>query len=215
MTGARAMCFNHGAFPRTAHSRGPRRGQTAPARAACERHPALEEGMLEPQPRARPARTFPQLLLLSVSCLVCLAHPALAAWQSFSQTDGLASNRVHGIAEDRAGRYWFVTPEGVSRFDGLRWERQVRVADTILAANAVLEDRSGNLWFSGSQLLRYDGRGWRQFTTADGLPGDGAGAMAEDAAGNLWFATGYGATRFDGTSWRTFSTSDGLGDNFI
>ncbi len=40
----------------------------------------------------------------------------------FTQKDGLVSNRVLGMQEDKLGNIYFDTPEGVSKFDGQQFE---------------------------------------------------------------------------------------------
>ena len=52
------------------------------------------------------------------------------------------------------------------------------------------EGRGGELWV-GTQggLVRWDGSGWRRFTTRDGLSSDRVRCLAEDAEGNLWVGT--------------------------
>ena len=40
---------------------------------------------------------------------------------NFSEIDGLASDQVWSIAEDRRGRLWFATYAGVSCYDGERF----------------------------------------------------------------------------------------------
>src|SRR3954470_24827189 len=37
---------------------------------------------------------------------------------NFTTKDGLVSDRIRGIQEDRAGAVYFTTYEGISRFDG-------------------------------------------------------------------------------------------------
>lgn len=49
--------------------------------------------------------------------------------KQFTETDGLCSNTILGIQEDRAGVLYFDTPKGVGRYDGslfrtLEWTRQ-------------------------------------------------------------------------------------------
>ena len=79
---------------------------------------------------------------------------------------------------------------------------------------ALVEDRSGNLWFgTRGGVSRYDGASWRTYTTADGLAGNDVLAVLEDRSGNLWFGGGVnfiGASRYDGVSWRTYGRADGF-----
>src|SRR5439155_12579401 len=50
---------------------------------------------------------------------------------------------------------------------------------------------------SGSGVYRYDGAGWHQFSTQDGLPDLLVRAVASDRSGDLWFGAGHGAVRHE------------------
>jgi ligand-binding sensor domain-containing protein len=82
---------------------------------------------------------------------------------------------------------------------------------------AMLEDRSGSLWFAAGRngVSRYDGVNWRTFTAADGLGEGIVWSAMEDRAGNLWFGTETGASRYNRLSWRTYTTADGLPSNNV
>jgi hypothetical protein len=41
-------------------------------------------------------------------------------WKTYRCVDGLASDYIHTIVQDREGVFWFGTPDGVSRFDFLK-----------------------------------------------------------------------------------------------
>ncbi|MDZ4799807.1 MAG: ATP-binding protein [Bryobacteraceae bacterium] len=60
-------------------------------------------------------------------------------------------------------------------------------------------DSKGVLWAgTDNGLLRYDGKEWTQFTTADGLVWDDCdlGALAFDDSGSVWVGTSAGMSRF-------------------
>ena len=62
------------------------------------------------------------------------------------------------------------------------------------------EDRDGNIWIGtiDGGAWRYDGRGLRQFTAADGLTTESVMAIYCDRDGELWLG-GTGVFRFTGT----------------
>jgi ligand-binding sensor domain-containing protein len=61
--------------------------------------------------------------------------------------------------------------------------------------NAIEEDTQGNLWFgTDSGLLRFNGVGWRLFTTNDGLPKKEVSALCYDSQDRLWIGTSGGLT---------------------
>lgn len=77
-----------------------------------------------------------------------------------------------------------------------------------------LQDRAGNLWFStaGNGVFRFDGRSFTNFSTKDGLSGDGASDIIQDKAGNILIATGEGLCSYDGKS---FTLRAEFGDSRI
>jgi ligand-binding sensor domain-containing protein/anti-sigma regulatory factor (Ser/Thr protein kinase) len=73
-------------------------------------------------------------------------HPA---WRNYTSTDGLPSNEVYGMMEDRRGFLWFATDQGLCRFNGYEFSRPV---DTSTHASGsafkIMEDAQGQIWFS-------------------------------------------------------------------
>jgi signal transduction histidine kinase/ligand-binding sensor domain-containing protein/CheY-like chemotaxis protein len=66
-------------------------------------------------------------------------------------------------------------------------------------ALALQQDRAGFLWIgTANGLYRYDGRQFRMFTKADGLPSMQAYSLAETSDGTLWVGTLYGLARRTG-----------------
>jgi len=66
----------------------------------------------------------------------------------------------------------------------------------------------------GGGASRFDGEGWNNLTTHDGLAGDVVFAITSDRYGNLWFGTDRGLSRYDGHAWQTFGKDQGMpGDN--
>ncbi|HOA61736.1 MAG: ATP-binding protein [Verrucomicrobia bacterium] len=114
---------------------------------------------------------------------------------------GLPRNSVTAIVRTRDGYLWFGTPNGLVRFDGLRF----RVFDALSTPGlsdshvvSLLEDRAGNLWIgteTGGVALFGDGVftsiGIGQGSTARRLV-----ASVQDATGAVWLYTA------DGQLWR-------------
>ena len=78
-------------------------------------------------------------------------------------------------------------------------------------------DASGTVWAGtwGGGLARYDGRNWRNFTHADGLPGNHVFMLHHDAKGRLWIGTNNGLARMENGKFRVMTTEDGLFANAV
>jgi len=142
---------------------------------------------------------------------------------NFSIGEGLASNYVRCISQDRRGHIWAGTLDGyVSRYDGMSWHTFTS-ADGLSgsALFAIQKDGQGNLWFAtqGGGVCRYDGRSFTTLTTEDGLAHNDIRSILLDQEGNIWFGTfGGGVCRCSSSetgelTWTTFTTEDGLGGN--
>ena len=75
----------------------------------------------------------------------------------------------------------------------------------------------GTVWAGtwGGGLARFDGRRWRNFTTADGLPGNHVFMLHRDAAGTLWIGTNNGLARRAHGRFKVLTTEDGLFSNAV
>ncbi|MGH7484067.1 MAG: two-component regulator propeller domain-containing protein, partial [bacterium] len=146
--------------------------------------------------------------------LLALSHPrpAAAAWQVFSTADGLPSNTVDQVMEDRSGTYWAVVPNGLSRYDGAVWSKFVFPDSQDYTVQCVFQERSGAIWIGrGSYAMRTDGTHWTSH-----LCGFGVECILEDHAGNIWVGTqGAGVERFNGTNWVRYTTGSGLSSNRV
>lgn len=147
---------------------------------------------------------------------------------NFTMNDGLVSNRIRGIQEDRAGSIYLTTYEGISKFDG----------QSFVTLNAPAEAdatewklRPDDLWFVGPPdagvVFRYDGDVLHRlrfprtklgdehfermprskFPNAIYSPYDIYYIM-RDSKGNLWFgSTCVGVCRYDGKNFHWFTDS--------
>lgn len=78
-------------------------------------------------------------------------------------------------------------------------------------------DAKGIKWFGtwGGGLSRFDGKKFKNYTTADGLPGNIINAIEIDRQGIMWIGTNKGVSRFDGKTFKNFSTMNGLVGDYI
>lgn len=75
-------------------------------------------------------------------------------------------------------------------------------------------DKKGTVWCGtwGAGLARFDGKKWKNFTTADGLPANHIFMLHFDDRGRLWIGTNQGLARLneDGHSFTVLTMKDGL-----
>lgn len=83
---------------------------------------------------------------------------------------------------------------------------------------ALAVDAGGVVWAGtwGGGLSRFDGREWKRYTVADGLPGNHVFMLHIDKAGQLWIGTNNGLARMtaDGR-FKVMTTQDGLFNNAV
>jgi ligand-binding sensor domain-containing protein/signal transduction histidine kinase len=110
-------------------------------------------------------------------------------WQ---REQGLPQNFVRALAQTRDGYVWVGTDDGVSRFDGVRFESfGLQEGFRGGPVQALLGDSRGALWIGsiGGGLGCWQEGRLRTFTTRDGLPSDTITALAEGSNGQLWVGT--------------------------
>lgn len=98
------------------------------------------------------------LRLLTFICLCIFAHSAVAindyVVKQWSTSDGLASQSVTSIVQDKQGYIWVGTQFGLSRFDGMNFSNFSTSNSDFLQSNSItklLLDQQGYLWI-GTKL---------------------------------------------------------------
>ena len=106
---------------------------------------------------------------------------------------GLATDAVQCVFEDREGNIWLGTQNGLQR---LTPNRVTPIATLPLARSAALTP-DGSVWIgSAAGLTRFVAGGQRQYTEMDGLGGSVVLALNVDPSGTLWISTENGVSRF-------------------
>ncbi|KAB7728695.1 transcriptional regulator [Rudanella paleaurantiibacter] len=137
----------------------------------------------------------------------------------FTTREGLASNSVRSVYEDKAGIIWFGTEEGISRYDGKSFRNFTSPNAPLFYKeghwnhdiHTIIEDRTGKLWVgTRGDAFVYDGKTFTTLTHK-GEPFLDVWSIIEDRNGNIWLS-GYngfrggrrpgGLYRYDG---RTFT----------
>ena len=126
------------------------------------------------------------------------AHAAgdLPRPRQLSVADGLPSNHVNDMAEDREGYLWLATSDGLARYDGTgfrTWRIGEGLPDSYLWSLDI--DSRGQVWLGTALagLVRYD-PGTDSFTSAAdvgarGVDGEQVWTVAVDAEDSVWFGT--------------------------
>ena len=110
---------------------------------------------------------------------------------NFTTKDGLPSNRVSSIRQDKAGNYWISTESGICIYDGKSFRNFTPAEKCRYDLEYLYEDSKGYFWFStqGWGICRYSPASgeFRNFTKEDGLTSNTVQCMLEDKSGNFWF----------------------------
>jgi ligand-binding sensor domain-containing protein len=82
---------------------------------------------------------------------------------------------------------------------------------------ALVVDGDGVVWCGtwGGGLASFDGKTWRNYTVADGLPGNHVFMLNRDPKGQLWVGTNNGLARKDGDKFIVMTTEQGLFSNNV
>lgn len=81
----------------------------------------------------------------------------------------------------------------------------------------IMVDQKGVIWAGtwGGGVSRFDGKEWKNLTTADGLAGNVVFSVTQDDKGVYWFGTDKGLSSYDGSQWHTYTNKDGLLANSV
>lgn len=143
----------------------------------------------------------------------------------FTMKDGLSSNSIWSILEDKNGTIWFGTSNGICRTDSNKiisvpissFIRPV-ITDNSYYTDwstkntvwSIFQDKSGKIWFgTGDGVYYYDGATFTRLLANDNVINKDSlklkivADILEDKNGNIWFASGMhpgyeGFCRYDG-----------------
>ncbi|MEM1093810.1 MAG: two-component regulator propeller domain-containing protein [Bacteroidota bacterium] len=134
-----------------------------------------------------PLRAYLILLAGCLSVLPVVAQPLTT--RSYTRADGLASDYVFAVFQDREGFMWFGTDSGAVRFDGHQWT--TFTTSDGLGANLVydiVQDANGRIWvgtFEGGAAW-FDGTRFHHVTDSPYT----VSRLGTDAYGRVYFAQG-------------------------
>src|SRR2546425_10438065 len=134
------------------------------------------------------------------------SYPRGYSVTTWTDRDGLPSDHVRTLAQDRNGFLWLGTDAGLVRFDGfefVRWDSRLGGSLPQADIRIVIATRDGSLWvaFQGSGRLAHivDGR-VDLYSSESQLPRYVL-ALAEDHQGSVWAGGSSGLSRFHGGRW--------------
>src|ERR1041384_975637 len=133
------------------------------------------------------------LVLASAAGRVDADRPGHIAFRHYTSDDGLSALDLVVGVQDREGFIWAASPNGLFRYDGVRFQRfsvEDGLPSTLVTDMAVAPD--GGLWGASSRGLFYRRGG--HFVAVGGarLPGDGMHLLAFDTDGRTWITTNRG-----------------------
>ncbi len=142
------------------------------------------------------------------------------AFTQFLVADGLNSNNVYTLLEDKDGKIWIGTEAGLSLYDGKKFANIQIPLPKNLPPNknpnylnlhwvySILQAKSGMLWFvTIDGVYTYNGKSFTLFDVPEAAnsfltTNDKVERILEDKEGNIWFGgrTNEGVYRYDGKS---------------
>jgi len=147
-----------------------------------------------------------------------LAHFKDGRWQNWNHAKGLGANyeRVKDAIEYKTD------PSKFSEHHA-RQKQEMGLSNIDVAYNpnyivALAVDAQGVVWAGtwGGGLSRYDGKTWRQYTVAEGLPGNHVFMLHIDPKGTMWIGTNNGLAKMNQTGrFDVLTTQDGLFNNAV
>jgi ligand-binding sensor domain-containing protein/signal transduction histidine kinase len=169
----------------------------------------------------------------SLSTLLCLAFagPSSLALQSQKQLtqyvqrnwheeQGLPHGSVYEIIQTRSGYIWIGTPEGLVRFDGVKFtlfDQLVTGKLPVSQIHALYEDRDETLWVGTARgLVQIRNNANPAITTVQGLTANNISSVLRASNNDLWVGTnGGGLMRIRDGEITSISTSNGLSHNYV
>ena len=129
------------------------------------------------------------------------AHGVVHSWHGktalFTRKDGLSSDFVYAMFEDREGTIWVATARGLDQFR----ELPVRSLEGLSGADTILAARDGGIWIGtqGDGLHRWEHGRLTTYRRRSypGLPDDSIQTLYEDERGRIWISCFHGLSVFE------------------
>ena len=130
------------------------------------------------------------------------------SYQKYTTYDGLISNNVSAITQNKTGNLWFVT-QGVNEYNGKSWQSLPDISnDFTVVVTAIAVDNKNNIdiGMSDGSIYLFNGK-YQQLKSPDDTPPGPAPAiraitaLAVDKNNDLWSINWEGIQRYNGKTW--------------
>ena len=135
--------------------------------------------------------------------------------QIHSNLNGMVSEFVRTMYQDRIGNFWFGTNgDGLVRYDGKSLDKFTKKEGIGTAVRGIVEDKDGNVWFgTSSGLIKYDGKLFTNFSEINGLTDNEILTIEIDKDGIIWVGSVEGLRKFDGNNFESFTIPKAIVNN--
>ncbi len=139
-----------------------------------------------------------KIKILIFVCLLILVNILFAQqlpFKKYSVANGLVSDYIFDLMQDKAGFIWIATDKGVSCFDGNSFINFSKSDG--LCANyiyTIFQSSDSTIWFLSekSGVTSYNSNGFKTYSKANGLPDNKVYDIEEDGRGRILFFTSKG-----------------------
>ncbi len=139
--------------------------------------------------------------------------------ESFASANGLSSNLVLSLFEDREGSIWLGTEAGGLNLLKSKKFNTYTTRDGLPndLVKAIYQDPHGGIWIgsNGGGLTLFKNGKFTTWTTRDGLSSDVVLSLAGDTSGTIWIGTPDGLNRFRDGKFQTYTFAEGLSNDLV
>jgi signal transduction histidine kinase/ligand-binding sensor domain-containing protein len=149
------------------------------------------------------------------------------SYLNITEKEGLSSNVVKCILQDKLGNIWAGTDggglskiilndiNGSIKLEVTHFMEKEGLYNNVVRSN--LQDSNGNLWFGTNDgVSKYNGKIFSHYTINEGLKNNAVRCLLKDKSGNIWVGTdGGGVSKYDGKSFTHYTTKQGLSNNCV
>jgi signal transduction histidine kinase/ligand-binding sensor domain-containing protein/DNA-binding response OmpR family regulator len=136
---------------------------------------------------------------------------------AYSVKDGLPSNSVRAVYQDKRGTIWVGGVGGLSRFENGKFSVYTYKQESLGEVWGIIDDHEGSLWAcdDGEGLVRLRDGLFTIYSTKDGLPGNFVYYVYEDSNGRMWISTLDGLGLLKDNKILSYTKEDGLANNHL